>query len=74
VSRCARCSTDFDYDIIGSPVTTSSNVRRSKGRVFVFDGVMILAAGSVLPHRQDVYHKFGLVRVSQFPLRSERGI
>jgi hypothetical protein len=45
-----------------------------RGGFFVFDGVMVLAAGSALPHRQDVYHKFGLVRVSQFPLRSERGI
>jgi hypothetical protein len=32
-----------------------------RGGFFVFDGVMVLAAGSVLPHRQDVYHKFGLV-------------
>jgi len=37
----------------------------------VFDGVTVLGADSVPPHRQDVYHKFGLVRVSQFPLRSE---
>ena len=36
VSLCARCSTDFDYDIIRSPVTTTGNVRRSKGRVFCF--------------------------------------
>jgi hypothetical protein len=32
-----------------------------RGGFFVFDGVMVLAAGSVLPHRQDVYHKFGFV-------------
>jgi hypothetical protein len=31
-----------------------------RGGFFVFDGVMVLPAGSVLPHRQDVYHKFGL--------------
>jgi hypothetical protein len=35
--------------------SNGNGVRRSKGRVFVFVGVMVLPAGLVLPHSQDVY-------------------
>jgi hypothetical protein len=36
VSLCARCSTDFDYDIIRSPVTTNGNGETIQGVGFLF--------------------------------------
>jgi hypothetical protein len=63
---------DSDHDTIRSRVTTPSNVRRSKGRVFVFDGVMVLAAGRCCrTARTSIINSAWLVSVSQFPLRPE---
>jgi hypothetical protein len=44
--RRVRCRTDFDHDIIRSPVTTMLTERRS---VFVFDGVMVMVFGAARP-------------------------
>jgi len=57
---------------ITSSVATSGSVGDPGGGFFVFDGVMVLAAGSVLPHRQDVYHKFGLVGKGELISASSR--